>query len=872
MNPDVRTFIRLLALLLALPSLALGALGAYANARHGPQGMERLRSEWSPSRSQTSDLARRIARAKAAVLALDRLSRRPAHGALAGAGFALLLAAFWPAGRRPGRGAKSKADAKKSEVHEELEPSRKERSRLLKIAETMAEEEGADVAGGFLLGQGLKDEAVDQFLAGELYGRAAEVRYDQNRFEEAAELYRKAGRVDAAGGIFAQIERYEEAAQCYLASDKHSLAAEMFERAENFSAAGKAYREIGFHRHAAQAFLKGGNERGAADSLVDAFTEEGGGSNKINGQKAKELRGIATKAAELLAKLERFEEAENILIRAGAFGRAAKLAYQTGSFERAADLFLRVGRGDLAAKALARTGDEVGAARHMGEFLRDKGDDAAAIGHLLTAGDFVGAAELCRKLGRFAESGEHYLEADQPGAAAEMFRAAELPERAAEAYERAGRFDEAAEALSENPDLARRAALLERAGREFEAGECWSRAERPDEAIRVLQQIESSNPKFSEACALLGQLFRDKGMHTLSIKKLEQAAADEAVRRDNVQIYYELAIALEDRGLFVRCAEILERILSYDFHYRDTAERLERAKAGAEATRAAGGDSKAAAATSGVAPMGTAAARRYEIVRELGRGGMGVVYLARDSVLEREVAYKVLPEGLRNNPNALKNFLREAKAAAQLNHPSIVTIYDAGESEHGFYLAMELVDGTTLKEVLRHRGAVAPGGVIYILRQMAEALAYAHGKKVVHRDIKTANTMWTTDKQVKIMDFGLAKLMEEVRNATTMISGTPFYMSPEQTLGRNVDHRTDLYSLGVMVFELATGQLPFRKGNVPYHHVHTPPPNPRELKPDVPEALAELILKCLQKDPAARFQSARALVEEIDRLSGRTSS
>ena len=115
--------------------------------------------------------------------------------------------------------------------------------------------------------------------------------------------------------------------------------------------------------------------------------------------------------------------------------------------------------------------------------------------------------------------------------------------------------------------------------------------------------------------------------------------------------------------------------------------------------------------------------------------------------------------------------------------------------------------------VIQRRGAVSPGGVIYILRQMAEALAYAHGKKVVHRDIKTANTMWTPDKKVKIMDFGLAKLMEEVRNQTTVVSGTPFYMSPEQTLGKNIDHRTDLYSLGVTLFELATGELPFRRGN-----------------------------------------------------------
>jgi tetratricopeptide (TPR) repeat protein len=864
----VRTFLRMLALLLALPPLGLGALGIYASVRSGPEGLRELRVQWQRSAPKLGELAKRIEQAGTAALGFEPLARRSVHGAFAGAGLALLLAAFWPARRRAR--SSSEAEPGEREAPVEIEPSRKERGRLLKSAEQMAEQEGPEVAGGFLLGQGLKDEAVDTFIKGELFDRAAEVRYDQNRFEEAAELYRKAGRVDAAGGIFAQIERFEDAAKCYVASEKHSLAAEMFERAENFAEAGRCYREIGFNRHAAQAFLKGGLEADAADALMASFMEEGGGSTKINDDKARELRGVATKAAELLAKLERFEEAENILVRAGAFGRAAKLAYQTGAYERAAQLFLRVGRGDLAAKALARTGDEEAAARHMGEYLRDKGDDATAVGYLIKAGDFVSAAELCRKLGRFADSGDHYLRASQPAAAAEMFRAASQPERASEAYELAGRFDEAAECLAQSEDVARRAGLLEKAGRAFEAGQLFAQGDRADEAIRVLQQIEASHPRFSEACALLGQLFRDKGMHSLSIKKLEQAAGSDAVRKDNAQIFYELAVALEARGNWARCAEILERILGYDYHYRDAAERLERAKANAAKTPPDTSQSAPSQATQVTTAPGNAghSLRRYEIVRELGRGGMGVVYLARDSVLEREVAYKVLPEGLRNNPNALKNFLREAKAAAQLNHPSIVTIYDAGESEHGFYLAMELVDGTTLKEVLRHRGAVAPGGVIYILRHMAEALAYAHGKKVVHRDIKTANTMWTTDKQVKIMDFGLAKLMEEVRNATTMISGTPFYMSPEQTLGRNVDHRTDLYSLGVMIFELATGQLPFRKGNVPYHHVHTPPPDPRELKPEVPEALAQLILRCLQKDPAARFQTARALVEEIDRLSG----
>jgi len=146
---------------------------------------------------------------------------------------------------------------------------------------------------------------------------------------------------------------------------------------------------------------------------------------------------------------------------------------------------------------------------------------------------------------------------------------------------------------------------------------------------------------------------------------------------------------------------------------------------------------------------------------------------------------------------------------------------------------------------------------------MSEALAYAHDNKIVHRDIKTANTMWARDRKAKIMDFGLAKVIEEVRNHTTVVSGTPYYMSPEQTLGKNVDHRTDIYSLGVSVFEMATGRLPFIEGNLPYHHVHTPPPDPREVDPDVPELLVDIIMRCMKKDPSERYQSAREILAQL---------
>jgi serine/threonine protein kinase len=134
---------------------------------------------------------------------------------------------------------------------------------------------------------------------------------------------------------------------------------------------------------------------------------------------------------------------------------------------------------------------------------------------------------------------------------------------------------------------------------------------------------------------------------------------------------------------------------------------------------------------------------------------------------------------------------------------------------------------------------------------------------VVHRDVKPANAMWTRDKKAKLMDFGLAKVVEEARNHTTVIAGTPYYMSPEQTLGKNVDHRTDIYSLGAAVFEMATGTVPFKEGNIPYHHVHTPAPSILDLRPELPTALAAIVDRCLQKDPGDRYQSAREILTEV---------
>jgi serine/threonine-protein kinase len=231
------------------------------------------------------------------------------------------------------------------------------------------------------------------------------------------------------------------------------------------------------------------------------------------------------------------------------------------------------------------------------------------------------------------------------------------------------------------------------------------------------------------------------------------------------------------------------------------------------------------------------------------------------------VALKRMPENLKSNPTAVELFLREARAAAALSHPNIVTLFDADQEADGsYYLTMELLEGFGLDSVLQKRGKLTPRDALRIGIQIAKGLQYAHEKGVVHRDIKTANLFFTRERVVKIMDFGLAKMSEEVRRAATVIGGTPYYMAPEQGLGEKVDHRADLYAFGVTLFELATGRVPFREGDITHHHRHTPPPDPRSLAPELPEGLALLILKLMEKAPERRPATTAEVVRALEQL------
>ncbi|OGD21499.1 MAG: hypothetical protein A2W03_12070 [Candidatus Aminicenantes bacterium RBG_16_63_16] len=265
--------------------------------------------------------------------------------------------------------------------------------------------------------------------------------------------------------------------------------------------------------------------------------------------------------------------------------------------------------------------------------------------------------------------------------------------------------------------------------------------------------------------------------------------------------------------------------------------------------------------------VGQTLANKYRIVREIGRGGMGVVYEAEDLRLKRNVALKFLPPELTAEPEARKRFIHEAQAASGLDHPHICTIHEIDEAETGgMYIAMACYKGESLKEKMS-RDLLEPADAIEIALEVAEGLAKAHEQGIIHRDIKPGNIMITTDGIAKILDFGLAKLAGEARltmPGTTM--GTVAYMSPEQARGDEADARTDVWSLGVVLYEMATGELPFGRDKEPavIHAILHEPPRPiKHLRPGYPAEFAGIIDRALAKDPAKRLASARAMADEL---------
>ena len=259
---------------------------------------------------------------------------------------------------------------------------------------------------------------------------------------------------------------------------------------------------------------------------------------------------------------------------------------------------------------------------------------------------------------------------------------------------------------------------------------------------------------------------------------------------------------------------------------------------------------------------------RYVLISHLARGGMADVWVAEDRLLGRRVAVKILHDQFASSESFVERFRREAQSAANLTHHNIVAVHDWGEDDSTYFMVMELVEGRNLRDVLRNEGALLPRRVTEIGVEVATALGVAHGQGLVHRDIKPANVLLTPDGAVKVADFGIARAWDDSEQLTRTgaVIGTATYFSPEQAQGMPADARSDIYSVGVVMYELLTGTPPFSGESpvaVAYQHVQQPPTPPSSIDPNVPPGLEAVVLKAMAKDPDLRYQSAAELIDDL---------
>ncbi len=263
--------------------------------------------------------------------------------------------------------------------------------------------------------------------------------------------------------------------------------------------------------------------------------------------------------------------------------------------------------------------------------------------------------------------------------------------------------------------------------------------------------------------------------------------------------------------------------------------------------------------------IGMLIADRYEVLEKIGTGGMSDVYKGKDHKLNRFVAIKVLKQEFYENANFVSKFRMEAQVSAGLMHPNIVNVYDVGEEKGLFYIVMELVDGITLKKYIEKKGRLSVREAVSIAIQVSMGLEAAHKAHVIHRDIKPQNIMISKDGKVKVTDFGIAKAATS-NTITSNVMGSVHYTSPEQARGGYSDEKSDIYSLGITLFEMLTGRVPFNGETtvaIAIKQIQQPMPSPREFVPDVPRSVEQIVLKCCEKSPDRRYQNMTELIDDL---------
>ncbi len=681
-------------------------------------------------------------------------------------------------------------------------------------------------------------------------------------------------------------------------------------QAGNFVKAARLSMDAGDWRTAAEHFIESGRPLDAAralrkgESWLEAAQQFEKGRDFVN---ATQCYLKASKKADALRVMEQTEDLQ----------QAADLADQIGDLRKGAQLYQRLGKVAEAADRFARAGDNVKAgtlraeqAEHneqwreaaQGWALAQQWDRALA--SYDRVGDDVGAAQLLQRLGKIEAAADRLARAGAFAESAALYEQQGLFRKAAMSHQKAGDTERAIRCLTLEGDKVAVIKLRQAMGQ-------------TDEALRVAQAVSPTDAAYIEAAQIVAIIHINRGESAAAARALLvlldaplAPAIKVATGRRAAELFLELRDAVHGRQVLDKLAGLIQRgsdeerwVLAIQKQFADVpvedvrptpailahtssstptiamnlanAENTESFEEVAVSEQTAiypGGKGDGRLGSNEIPlttdgwPQGVpqGLADRYGELERLGQGGNGVVFRATDKLLGRQVVLKFMIQGTMPSETARKYFLREVKLSASLNHPNIVHIYDMGNTDDVLWYAMEFVDGVPLTAHLALGQPIRD--IVFLMSvvdQLCAALDHAHAQGLVHRDIKPDNVLVANDGTVKLLDFGLARAMDEGFGEQSVLAGTPYYMAPEQLDGSAVDHRADIYALGVVLFRMFTGHLPFADGNIFVAHAVEPVPDPRKFNRDLPADAVAVVMKAMAKKAADRYSNCRQIALDV---------
>ncbi|MEZ4704939.1 MAG: protein kinase [Bdellovibrionota bacterium] len=565
--------------------------------------------------------------------------------------------------------------------------------------------------------------------------------------------------------------------------------------------------------------------------------------------------------AKKLAKQRRFLEAAKIYQSMDFQEKAQEMlglhAFETKNYSKALDHLRQTKRFDLLAKVYWELGMEKEYFESSGQHCVSQGMTQQAAQFFSQAKAFLRSAKMYEDLFDYRNAAMNYLKAGKIEVACDHLRKIGDHLRVARIYEM---YDEPQKALVIYKQLnvkKKVVEILEKQNLPYQLAKYHLELGNRDHAMGLISAIQYNHPDFAKAQLLLAKQLRKQGRFDQVLKIFHRCFEDHRISISPSTLF-GFGLLLEEMEHYAEALKVFYSLVEKDEKNAELKNKIDQIE-----------NKLSPIHTSDIKKIRTYE-NRFQVLQTLGKGAMGVVYKANDVLLNKIVAVKTMYKNHLDDQDLLKAFIQEGETAKSLRHPNIIEVYDYGMDGSQYFISMEYLNGKPLNEALKKITRLSLDNFLSIAIPLCQAVNYAHENNIIHRDIKPSNVMLLPNKSLKLMDFGISKIVNKTFSYRSLARGTPIYMSPEQILGIQTNKQSDIYSLGILLFEMACGEPPFKKGDVLYDHIHKPPPELAKIDPSIPFELVNVIMPCLAKKPERRPTSVKKILDVLTKIDAGT--